>query len=907
MSKPLLTVAIPAYNVELYIEETIMSIINSKYSKDIEVLVVNDGSSDKTAEIAESIAKKHSNVKVINKKNGGHGSSINSALKAATGKYFRLLDGDDWFNTEELDGYMEHLKKETADIVFTDLVECFLKTGLNRPVTYYSNMKEYEVINLDDAEFAEWGPMLPTTTIKTDVLRDFGLTIDEHCFYVDQEYNIACFISSKTAVYYPFMIYEYRLERDGQSMEKSSLIRNVKSHETVCRRLITEFKKHEASLSEKRKAYLINRVLIPMCHMQYFIAIELCKSRKHFLSFDGFLKKYPFFYNHPGIAGTLTKFHRKTKGILVKFDTPIRKLADWKNLHCASGDKEKTSLKHKAVVIAGCLAAILAINFIVANYVNSEKAVYYWDTSAYWKNSITLVDTFNSSPVAAAKMTLESLETDYNYLPLVPMIPFLKIFGTSRLSFILIVLNLYVIPFAIIMLATVRWALKKSRIHLKAWAKPLVFSAAIFSPATIIPVLNGRPDAICLVIIALIFYLLAKTRLHYISNYFTLGILTLLLIVLRRYFCLFAVCLYASIFIVKAIKNIEEFKLTKTAVLKTAKVAVKLVASGLMLLALMGIFFPALLKRYITGGYSDAYSAYLLGDFINQIRLFILYFGIIFLALVLISQIFTFIKYKKSCASEVTLIGTISALSSFFLFTRIQTLGDQHMYIFVPFFVFCVGLLIAELSVVRGKLKLLCILPSAILIGLSVYSFTGVRAEGCSNACYATGVSEVIRPVVRNDLEEIEKLYSYLTDHLTSTDYVYTLSSSDTFNDDLLYNLHLPEKPKFNLSGVKHVDKRDGFPDYFYDASYVIVCDPIQTHLNGGQEVISYLAETILNGKTTNLHLVKTYNLDGGVKLKLYHKESAYSTNVLTETKNYFKTKYNNYPSLYENIPTTSR
>ena len=907
MPKPLLTVAIPAYNVELYIEETIMSIVSSKHSKEIEVLVVNDGSSDKTAEIAEGVAKKYPNVKVINKKNGGHGSSINAAIKAATGKYFRLLDGDDWFNTEELDGYMEHLKNETADIVFTDLVECFLKAGFNRPVTYYSNMKEFEVSNLDEAEFAEWGPMLPTTTIKTDLLKSFGLTIDEHCFYVDQEYNIACFISSKTATYYPYMIYEYRLERDGQSMEKASLIRNVKSHETVCRRLITEYKKHESSLSEKRKAYLINRVLIPMCHMQYYIAIELCKSRKHFLSFDSFLKKYPFFYNHPGIAGTLTKFHRKLKGLLVKIDTPIRKLADWKNLHCTKDDKEKTSLKHKAVVFAGCLAAILAINFIVASFVSSEKAVYYWDTSAYWKNSITLVNTFDSSPVAAAKMTLESLQTDYNYLPLVPMIPFLKIFGASRLSFILIVLNLYVIPFAFIMLASVRWTFKKSRIRLKAWAKPLVFSAAIFSPATIIPVLNGRPDAICLVVIALIFYLLAKTRLHYISNYFVLGILTLLLIVLRRYFCLFAVCLYASIFIVKAIKNIEEYKLTKTAVLKTIKVALKLFASGVMMLVIMAILFPSLLNRYLTGGYSDAYSAYLLGDFLNQINLFIRWFGIIFLALIVLSHIITFIKYKKSCASEVTLIGIISAFTSFFLFTRIQTLGDQHMYIFVPFFVFCVGLLIAELSAINGKLKLLCVVPPIILVSLSVYSFTGVRSEGCSNACYVTGISEAIRPVVRNDLEEIKSLYNYLTTRLTSTDYVYVLSSSDTFNDDLLHNLYLPEEPKFNLSGVKHVDKRDGFPDYFFDASYVIVCDPVQTHLNGGQDVISYLAETILNGKATNLHLLKTYNLNNNVKLKLYHKESAYSLNILTETRNHFEMKYKSYPSLYEGIPTTSR
>lgn len=907
MSKPLLTVAIPAYNVELFIEETVSSIANSKYVDELEILVVNDGSTDKTAEVSEEIAKKCPSVKVINKPNGGHGSSINAAIKNATGKYFRLLDGDDWFNTKELDGFIEHLKNETADIVFSDLVECFLKSGLNRPVTYYSNLKEYQKINLDDAEFAEWGPMLPTTTIKTELLKNFGLKIDENCFYVDQEYNLACFLSAKTAVYYPFMIYQYRLEREGQSMEKSSLIRNVKSHETVCKRLLKEYHKHISSLSEKRKSYLKNRVLIPMCHMQYFIAIEWCKSKKHFTSFDTELKKYPEFYNDPGIAGTLTKFHRKTKGLLVKFDAPIRKLADWKNRRAASEANGKTSLKHKLFVLTGCIAVIAIANIIVANYVNSENTIYSWDTSGYWKNSINLVDTFKSSPAQAAKLVVDSLETDYNLLPLVPMLPFQLIFGTSRLAFVLIVLNLYVLPFAFIMLKVVCAAFKKSRVFLKAWAKPLVFSAAMLSPAVLIPVLNGRPDAICIVVIALIFYLLAKTRLEFISNYFTLGILTLLLIVFRRYFSIFALCLYAAIFIAKVIKNIHEYGFTKTAMLKTVKLVIKLIASGLVILGLMAIFFHPLLMRYLTGGYNDAYSAYLLGDFLNQISLFAIYFGLIFLGLVLVGIITAYLKFKKSCISEVTTIGVVSAILSFILFTRIQTLGDQHMYIFVPFFVFAVGFLIAYLSTLNKKIKFLCLIPPIILGTLSVYSFTGVRATSCSNLCYVTGLSETIRPSVRNDIKELERLNDYLIGHLTPTDYVYVLSSSTLFNDDVLQNLHLPNYPKYNISGVKHVDKRDGFPDYFFDATYVLIADPVQTHLNGGQEVISYLASQILKGNAENLRLVTTYQLDEGVTLKLYHKDSPYSTDFLVKVKTYFEDKYKNYPILYEKIPITSR
>ena len=433
--KPLLTVGIPAYNVELFIEETALSVAKSKYADQLEILIINDGSSDNTYQVASKLAEQYPCIKVIDKPNGGHGSAINTALKYATGKYFRLLDGDDWYDTKEFDQYIKKLGKETADIVFTDLVERFLKSNLNRPVTYYSHLPEYKKLNLDNLEFPEWGPMLPTTTIKTAILKKFNLKIDEHCFYVDQEYNIACYLSAKTAAYYPFMIYQYRLEREGQSMEKSSLIRNVKSHEQVCTRLLSVFSKHLKTMSPARKQYLSERVIIPMCHMQYMIATEWCKSRKHFRSFDATVKKYPEFYSDPGIAGTLTNIHRKTKGFSVKFDCVLRKLAAKKN----RVRPNKRGLKQRLFILLGCIIPIVAANLIVINYVNSEQTIHYWDTSAYWKNSMALVDNFKTSKAQGFKEVYKSMDTDYNLLPVLPMVPFLSVFGTSRISYVLII------------------------------------------------------------------------------------------------------------------------------------------------------------------------------------------------------------------------------------------------------------------------------------------------------------------------------------------------------------------------------------------------------------------------------------------------------------------------------------
>ncbi len=898
MPKPLLSIVIPAYNVELFLEETVLSIASSKYSSENEILIVNDGSTDGTKNVAEKLATQYHCVKIINKSNGGHGSTINTVITTATGKYFRLLEGDDWFETQEFDKYIELLKKEDSDIIFTDLMECFIKSDLKQPVTYYTHLPAYKTVHLDEVSFPEWGPMLPTTTIKTKLLQNFGLKLDEHCFYVDQEYNLACYLSAKTATYYPLMIYQYRLERDGQSMEKSSLIRNVSSHEKVCARLLREYHKHCPGISKNKQDYIRQRMIIPMCHMQYYIAVDLCKSKKHFLSFDAILHHYPEFYNDAGIAGTLIRFYRKTKGELVALNPAIDKSARLKSQLVSRCHLNKSKL----LIMLGFIAAIIIANAIVINYVQSEQTFYYWDLSGYWKNSIDLIDTFNNSWGSGIKTILASLNTDYNYLPLVPMLPFLAIFGNSRLVFILTTLNLYIVPFALIMYLTVKKMFVNTRFKIRTWVKPFIFAIFLLLPAILIPVLNGRPDAICLIFIAAIFYLLAKTRLECISNYFVLGLLTFLLILFRRYFSFWGVSMYVSILIVKTILNLKKYGFNKTALIKSIKISIKLFISGLFLLLLMLIVARGLLVRYLTGNYGDAYSGYLLGDFFNQILLFIRYHGAITLILAL-AGIVCIRRYRNTAISEVMSLGIISSTLSFVLFTRVQTLGDQHMYMVVPFLGMSIAVLIVRLSEARHG-RILSMLPVLIIFALSLYSFTGTRTN-CDDLCYIIGGTKMFKPTVRNDTDTIKSIYSDLQQSMSDTDYVYILASSDNFNDDLFRNIYLPKQTNLNISGVCHVDKRDGFPYYFFDATYIIVADPIQTHLApGSQEVITYLAKQILDGKANNLSLIKTYNIDNDITLNVYHKEHAYDTTFLQSTKQYFYEKYKDYPFLYDTIPT---
>ena len=116
-----LTILVPVYNTEKYIRRCLASLLGPEVLESIEVLVINDGSKDHSSEIAREYVEKYPDtVVLVDKENGGHGSTINAGVERAKGKYFRVLDSDDWFNTVEFVEYVNRLQSEDADLVVTD-------------------------------------------------------------------------------------------------------------------------------------------------------------------------------------------------------------------------------------------------------------------------------------------------------------------------------------------------------------------------------------------------------------------------------------------------------------------------------------------------------------------------------------------------------------------------------------------------------------------------------------------------------------------------------------------------------------------------------------------------------------------------------------------------------------------
>lgn len=228
----ILTISIASYNVEKYIKETLDSLVNSPAIDALEVLVVNDGSKDKTVEIVRGYEKEFPNsIRLIDKQNGGWGSTINASLKEATGKYYKLLDGDDWFKTENIEEYINILKDAQTDIVLTQYTKVF-EPNMDRELVECDLPTEKEISVRDLESLA-----MHALAIKTECIKD-KIFITEKCFYTDVEFVIKCAGQANSVAYYPISIYEYRLGVGGQSVSPASYGKNFLQHQTVLKTIL---------------------------------------------------------------------------------------------------------------------------------------------------------------------------------------------------------------------------------------------------------------------------------------------------------------------------------------------------------------------------------------------------------------------------------------------------------------------------------------------------------------------------------------------------------------------------------------------------------------------------------------------------------------------------------------------
>lgn len=321
-----LTILIPVYNTEKYIKRCLDSLILPEILDDIEILVVNDGGKDSSADIVTKYAEQYpQSITFVNKENGGHGSTINVGLSQAKGKYFRVLDSDDWFNSTDFIQFVHRLKNEDSDLVVCDYRK---EHTYNSKSEYfvYKNLKDQQVYNFDDIDLGilegEYFVMA-TSTYRTEVLRKSGLRLLEKTFYVDMQYNVVPISEVKTFTYYHLDIYRYFIGRKEQSMNMGNFVRNQNHHKTMIKWLIEYYTDIQNTLSKNKKEY-IEMILTYTLNTHYSIYCEYDtnhkRAYKEIVEFDNYLlNKNKGLYNRLNCMAYV-RYNRKTKFKFVRIN-----------------------------------------------------------------------------------------------------------------------------------------------------------------------------------------------------------------------------------------------------------------------------------------------------------------------------------------------------------------------------------------------------------------------------------------------------------------------------------------------------------------------------------------------------------------------------------------------------------
>ncbi len=294
----ILTVSIAAYNVEKTLEDAIRScIVSDEWLEAMEIIVVDDGSRDKTLQIAREYEKQYPGVvKVITKENGGYGSTVNASLEIAQGKYYKLLDGDDSYETRQLERLLSHLENCESDMVITDYTEISAGTD-KRVVSYkeYENGTEFEFQKLTDVESI----VMHAVCYKTRLLKENNIRITEKCYYTDMEYLVYPMAHVYKITYYDCNVYMYNIGVEGQSVSKQGRMNHIDDCRRVYNNLcqyIQNCKADEVHLQALAQQLVRNAGF----HMNSLLCFPYDKRKKDEIAdMDRYLKKeYPKAYRN---------------------------------------------------------------------------------------------------------------------------------------------------------------------------------------------------------------------------------------------------------------------------------------------------------------------------------------------------------------------------------------------------------------------------------------------------------------------------------------------------------------------------------------------------------------------------------------------------------------------------------
>lgn len=331
-----ISIIIPTYNMEGYLDKCLSSLIIGKMES-VEVVVVNDGSTDASLAIAQSYVKKYPNsFSVINKENGNYGSCINAGLYSATGKYIKVLDADDSFYTANFEKMVTMLEKIDVDLFLTDFIRVYSdrekESVLHFPNSVIVNFTK-ECVQNKKLLSSIW---MHNITYKRENLIKVDYKQSEGIFYTDNEWKFKPMVTVKSAFYWKEPVYRYLLVREGQSVDDVVKARHVLDDILVTMKILKDYNDMIVLNPEMKEVYYYTVYR----RIAFIYKANIVKrgmfDNQDLLKFDRELKKLsPEFYDEVGrrkLSKILLPFQyikmwrKNPNGKLLKFIVELKKM-----------------------------------------------------------------------------------------------------------------------------------------------------------------------------------------------------------------------------------------------------------------------------------------------------------------------------------------------------------------------------------------------------------------------------------------------------------------------------------------------------------------------------------------------------------------------------------------------------
>ena len=315
----LLTISIAAYNVGKYIEKTLESVLIPEIVDKIEVFVVDDGGNDNTLEIAKKYSEKFpDSVFPVHKENGGYGSTVTWSVEHANGKYFKLLDGDDWFTSENLPELIRRMENSSADAFVTNTAQA-VEGKENHDMYDFIRPLDGQKMKISEAEknpvVAMWA-----YAFKTEIVKKMFRPLPLHTLYTDQIFVMYSLSGTETIEYFGDVIYNWRIGRDEQSNSLKSIAKHYQELIDVAD-IISAFytEQKKAGRSDNLKYMLKRAAAYYSNSISMILRLEKTKENKKIITDweERTKKNFPDIYNAAAAAKKLSLL-RKTNYMAYK-------------------------------------------------------------------------------------------------------------------------------------------------------------------------------------------------------------------------------------------------------------------------------------------------------------------------------------------------------------------------------------------------------------------------------------------------------------------------------------------------------------------------------------------------------------------------------------------------------------